>query len=67
MYTYCENKIYELCNRNYMYANNKNYSVKNLINTPYPTQNHQLRFGTIWGLLTHDERNKFISIHTLLI
>jgi hypothetical protein len=67
IYTGCENKIYDLCNRNYMYSNNKNYSIINLINIAYPVQNHQLRFGTIWGLFTHDERNKFIAIHLLLI
>lgn len=58
-----EPKILELCNRNYMYSKNQNYNIQNLINIAYPVQNHELRFGTVWGLLTPEERNQFIYIH----
>jgi len=63
IYSSCENNIINLCNRNYMYSNNKNYSIINLINISYPIVNHEIRFGTVWGLLTSEERNKFISFN----
>ena len=63
LYSVCEDKLYDFFRRCYVF---KNITSNQLLwdkLKPYLTKNYIFSSNILWGLLTVDERNQFISIH----
>jgi hypothetical protein len=56
-----QDQFYEICKRNYMLRDAKHPRIKRIANRSH-YKNILFQFNVYWGLLTPDERNRFIDI-----
>ena len=56
-----QDQFYDICKRNYMLRERENESIHKMVNNAR-NRNIFFQFHIYWGLLTPDERNRFIEI-----
>jgi hypothetical protein len=61
-YNNCPYILFDVYKRNYMLKNNKNSIIENIENNIYSQNHFNFNYKMYWGLLTPEERNKFIKL-----